>query len=78
MILKKKQLKKNSSCRKLISYSTEFRLDINLNNFVGQLCAASSDKCVSRYIYDRPPRPPDGTSVTRYFKLSPEEFVTWY
>ena len=32
--------KKNSSNRKPISYSTEFRLDINLNNFVRKLCPA--------------------------------------
>ena len=30
--MKKKKLKKNPSNRKPISYSTEFRLDINLNN----------------------------------------------
>ena len=35
-----KTLKKNSSYRKPISYSTEFRLDINLNNFVRKLCPA--------------------------------------
>ena len=40
MILKKKTLKKNLSNRKPISYSTEFRLDINLNNFVRKLCPA--------------------------------------
>ena len=40
MILKKKRLKKNPSNRKPISYFTEFRLDINLNNFVRKLCAA--------------------------------------
>ena len=34
------ELKKNPSNRKPISYSTEFRLDINLNNFEGKLCAA--------------------------------------
>ena len=34
MILKKKTLKKNPSNSKPISYSTEFMLDINLNNFV--------------------------------------------
>ena len=34
--------KKNSSNRKPISYSTEFRLDINLNNFVRKLCSAHS------------------------------------
>ena len=34
----------------LISYSTEFRMDIDLNNFVRKLCAASYDKSVSRYI----------------------------
>ena len=33
-------LKKNSSNRKPISYSTEFRLDINLNNYVVKLCPA--------------------------------------
>ena len=31
---------KNSSNRKPISYLTEFRLDINLNNFVRKLCPA--------------------------------------
>ena len=31
---------KNPSDRKPISYSTEFMLDINLNNFVGKLCPA--------------------------------------
>ena len=31
---------KNSSNRKPISYLTEFRLDINLNNFVRKLCSA--------------------------------------
>ena len=36
-------LKKNSSNRKQISYSTEFRLDINLNNFVRKLYAATYD-----------------------------------
>ena len=40
MILKKKTMKKNPSNRKPISYSTEFRLDINLNDVVGKLCAA--------------------------------------
>ena len=39
-MMKKKTLKKNSSNRKPISYSTEFRLDINLNNFVRKLCPA--------------------------------------
>ena len=34
MILKKKTLKKNPSKPKPISYSTEFRLDNNLNKFV--------------------------------------------
>ena len=29
-------------------------------------------------VNDRPRRPPDGTSVTRYFKSSPADFVTWY
>ena len=38
--MKKKALKKNFSNRKPISYSTEFRLDINLNNFVRKLCPA--------------------------------------
>ena len=38
--MKKKTLKKNPSNRKPISYSTEFRLDINLNNFVKKLCPA--------------------------------------
>jgi hypothetical protein len=33
-MMKKKTLKKNPSYRKPISYSTEFRLDINLNSFV--------------------------------------------
>ena len=45
-----KTLKENLSYRKLISYSTEFRLDINLNNFVEKLGVANYDKCVSRYI----------------------------
>jgi hypothetical protein len=40
MVLKKKTLKKNPSNGKPISYSTDFRLDINLNNFEGKLCAA--------------------------------------
>ena len=31
---------KNSSNRKPISYSTEFRQDINLNTFVRKLCPA--------------------------------------
>ena len=39
-MMKKKKLKKNPSNRKPISYSTEFRLDINLNNFVRKLCPA--------------------------------------
>ena len=39
-MMKKKTLKKNPSNRKPISYSTEFRLDINLNNFVRKLCPA--------------------------------------
>ena len=38
--MKKKTLKKNPSNRKPISYSTEFRMDINLNNFVRKLCPA--------------------------------------
>ena len=38
------------SNRKPISYSTEFRLDINLNNFVIKLCPAMYEKCVSRNI----------------------------
>ena len=38
--MKKKTLKKNSCYRKPISYSTEFRLDIKLNNFVRKLCPA--------------------------------------
>ena len=37
-MMKKKTLKKNPSNRKTISYSTEFRLDINLNYFVRKLC----------------------------------------
>ena len=45
--MKKKTLKKNPSNRKPISYSTEFRLEINLNNFVRK---PSYDKCVSRKI----------------------------
>ena len=40
MFLKKKTLKKNPSNRKPIFYSTEFRLDINLNNFVRKFCPA--------------------------------------
>ena len=39
-MMKKKTLKNNPSNRKPISYSTEFRLDINLNNFVRKLCPA--------------------------------------
>ena len=39
-MMKKETLKKNPSNRKPISYSTEFRLDINLNNFVRKLCPA--------------------------------------
>ena len=46
--MKKKTLKNNPSNRKPISYSTEFRLDINLNNFVKVV--RSYDKYVSRYI----------------------------
>jgi hypothetical protein len=46
-MMKKKTLKKNPSNRKQISYSTEFRLDINLNNFVRK---TSYEKCVSRNI----------------------------
>ena len=38
--MKKKKIKKNPSNRKPISYSTEFRLDINLNNFIRKLCPA--------------------------------------
>ena len=34
-------LKKNPSNRKPISYFTEFRLDINLNNIVRKFCAAT-------------------------------------
>jgi hypothetical protein len=45
-MMKKKTLKKNSSNPKPISYSTAFRLDINLYNFV----VPSYDKCVSRNI----------------------------
>ena len=41
--MKKKTLKKNPSNRKQISYSTEFRLDINLNNFVRKLYAVTYD-----------------------------------
>ena len=37
-MMKKKTPKRNSSNRNPISYSTEFRLDINLNNFVRKLC----------------------------------------
>ena len=39
MILKKKTMKKNP-IRKLISYFTEFRLDIDLNNFVRKVCTS--------------------------------------
>ena len=39
-MMKKKTQKNSSSHRKPISYSTEFRLDINLNNFVRKLCPA--------------------------------------
>ena len=36
----KKTIQKNPSNPKPNSYFTEFRLNINLNNFVGKLCAA--------------------------------------
>ena len=58
-----KTLKKNSSNRKPISYSTEFRLDINLNNFV-ILCPAMINMCgrggelkcyINTYIHTEPP-----------------------
>ena len=45
-MMKKKKLKKNPYNRKPISYPTEFRLNINLNN-LEESCA---HKCVSRYI----------------------------
>ena len=50
------ELKKNPSNRKPISYSTEFRLDINLNNFEGkESCAAMinafQDFCLSVSLY---------------------------
>ena len=35
---------KNSSNRKLISYSTEFRQDNNLNNFVGKLWKVGKER----------------------------------
>ena len=38
--MKKKTLKKNSSNRKPISYSTDMNSNINLNNFVRKLCPA--------------------------------------
>ena len=55
MILKKKTQKKNHSNRKPISYFTEFRLDINLNNFVRKLCAAMINvfQDILCYIYKR-------------------------
>ena len=51
MIFKKKTLKKNPSNRKPISYSTDFRLDINLNNFEGKLCAAMINGDLKCYIH---------------------------
>ena len=45
-MMKKKKPKKNPYNRKPISYPTEFRLNINLNN-LEESCA---HKCVSRYI----------------------------
>ena len=51
MILKKKTPKKNPSNRKLISYSTEFRLNINLNNFVRKTCEAMINAFQDTFCY---------------------------
>ena len=51
MILKKKTLKKNPFNRKPISYSTKFRLDINLNNFVRKLCPAMINAFQDTFCY---------------------------
>ena len=51
MILKKKTLKKNPFNQKTISYYTEFRLDINLNNFVRKLCAAMINAFQDTFCY---------------------------
>ena len=44
-------LKKNPSNRKPISYSTDFRLDINLNNFIEKLCTAMKNVLQDIYLY---------------------------
>ena len=49
--MKKKTLKKNPSNQKPISYSPEFRLDINLNNFVRKLCAAMINAFQDTFCY---------------------------
>ena len=84
MILEKKTLKKNPSNRKPIPYSTEFRLDINLNNFVrrggegreGELkCYIHTDK--QTYIHtDRHTDPPT-KRVQEEHSLLKKELVTW-
>ena len=51
MMKKKKTLKKNPS--KPFSYSTEFSLDINLNNFEGKLCAARINAFKDIFIHKR-------------------------
>ena len=50
-MMKKKTLKKNPSNRKPISYSTEFRLDINQNNFVRKLCTAMINAFQDTFCY---------------------------
>ena len=50
-MMKKKKLKKNPSNRKPISYSTEFRLDINLNNFERKLCPAMINAFQDTFCY---------------------------
>ena len=49
--MKKKKIKKNPSNRKPISYCTEFRLDINLNNFVRKLCPAMINAFQDTFCY---------------------------
>ena len=48
---KEENTKKNPSNRKPISYSTEFRLDINLNNFVRKLCPAMINTFQDSFCY---------------------------
>ena len=45
------KIEKESSNRKPISYSTEFRLDINLNNFVRKLCPAMINAFQDTFCY---------------------------